>query len=117
MDQDHQAAHRHRHAGPSPLCTSCGDRPLEDPVTLCAACVVADGVGGYCRGCGVRLRFSVPQARGLFHAMGKDLSFARPGVVIVFLERCPLCGESTAPLTYPQRILVAELPHDTSVSH
>lgn len=107
----------HRHGVADPLCTSCGDRPFEETVTLCAACVNTEGVAAYCRGCHTHLRFSVTRAKTLFQAMGKDLAYARPGVVVVFLGRCPLCGDSLVSQEYPQRILVAELRHDVSVEH
>lgn len=101
--------------GNGPRCSSCGDWPLENLVVLCSSCVDLDGVSAYCRGCDTRFRFTIPQARALFVTMGKKISYARPGVVIVFLERCSLCRTDCEPQLYPSRILVAELAHDASV--
>lgn len=99
----------------APFCTSCGQDPLSEQVVICGDCVWTDGVSIHCRGCKGRWHFDVERARRLLHALGKEEAMARPGVVIVLLERCLMCRAAAAPRRYPHRILVAELPHSLVV--
>lgn len=89
-----------------PLCKACGP-PYDGPVVLCDECVDLGGVVVRCRRCKDRKFLTIEMAADILDRLRGDARHAKPGVVLVFLDRCPDCRKPNEIALYPHAIYVA----------